>query len=36
MSRSRMRANLLQLLSSEVITADDLVGFSDELREDLG
>ena len=35
MSRSRMRANLLQLLSSEVITADDLVGFSDELREDL-
>ena len=35
MSRSKMRTNLLQLLSGEVITADDLADFSDELREDL-
>lgn len=35
MKRSRMRANLLRLLDCEVITQDDLNGFSDELREDL-
>ena len=35
MSRSRMRTNLLHLLDCEVITPEDLDGFSDELREDL-
>lgn len=35
MSRSKMRTDLLRLLDCEVITADDLDGFSDELREDL-
>ena len=35
MSRSKMRINLLRLLDSKVITASDLEGFSDELREDL-
>lgn len=35
MSRSRMRTNLLRLLECEVITPEDLDGFSDELREDL-
>lgn len=35
MNRSRMRTNLLHLLDCEVITLEDLDGFSDELREDL-
>lgn len=35
MRRSRMQTNLLHLLDCGVITADDLDGFSDELREDL-
>lgn len=35
MSRSKMRTNLLRLLDCEVITADDLASFSDELRDDL-
>ena len=35
MKRSRMRTNLLRLLDCEVITPEDLDGFSDELREDL-
>lgn len=35
MKRSRMRANLLHLLDCEVITSEDLDGFSDELRKDL-
>ena len=35
MSRSTMRMNLLLLLRHEIITIQDLDGFSDELREDL-
>lgn len=35
MKRSQMRTNLLRLLDCEAITADDLEGFSDELRENL-
>jgi len=35
MRRSRMRSNLLNLLGYDVITVDDLVGFSEELRQDL-
>lgn len=35
MSRSAMYRNLLALLRDEVITADDLEGFSDDLRERL-
>ena len=35
MSRSKMRTNLLRLVDCEVITAEDLDGFSNELREDL-
>ena len=33
MSRSNMELNLLDLVTSGVITPDDLDGFSDELRE---
>ena len=36
MSRSRMRLNLLCLLSEKAITMSDLDGFSDELRMSLG
>jgi hypothetical protein len=35
MRRSKMHTNLLRLLDCEVITAEDLDGFSDELRGDL-
>ena len=35
MSRSRMRSNLLHMLACEVITVEDLAGFSEELRQDL-
>ena len=35
MSRSNMYLNLLNLLADEVITLDDLAGFSDDLREKL-
>lgn len=35
MSRSRMRSNLLNMLACEVITVEDLDGFSEELRQDL-
>lgn len=35
MSRSIIRTRILRLLDCEVITADDLDGFSDELRENL-
>ena len=35
MRHSRMRSNLLNLLGYDVITVDDLVGFSKELRQDL-
>jgi len=35
MSRSHMRMHLLMLIRDGVITAEDLTGFSDELREGL-
>ena len=35
MSRSKMRNNLLNMLSYKVITVGDLDGFSEELRQDL-